>query len=113
VSLSTAVAELNAKPVAFTPTRRRTASTPTAAQTSAKTNGFETLMMGKTTSASPVRATWPVTDTTLSPNRSGSAAASTGYTDDRLPEWSAARRWWTSARASATSVAGGSRPAET
>ena len=70
-------------------------------------------MIGNTTSASPVRATWPVTDTTLSPNRSGSAAASTGYTVDRLPEWSAARRSWTSASASATSGAGGSRPAET
>ena len=50
---STAVSELNASPVLFTPSRRRASSGPRLSHTSANTNGFETLMIVNSTSASP------------------------------------------------------------
>ncbi len=77
-SRSTAYAELNARPVAFTPTRRRTSATPTASPMSAKTNGFETLITVNGVCASPATARSPVTETTASPKASGSASASAG-----------------------------------
>ena len=45
--------ELNARPVAFTPIFSRTSSTPSASQTRANTNGFETLMIVNSWSESP------------------------------------------------------------
>ena len=42
---SIASSELNGRPVALTPTRRRAASGPRTSQTSANTNGFDTLMI--------------------------------------------------------------------
>ena len=50
---STAATELNGRPVAFTPMRSRASSTPADSQTSAKTNGFATLMIVKPASTSP------------------------------------------------------------
>jgi hypothetical protein len=50
---SIAVSELNGKPVALTPILRLSSSGPSAAHTSAKTNGFATLMTVNSTSASP------------------------------------------------------------
>ena len=50
---SMAVSELNGKPVAFSPILRLTSSGPSAAQMSAKTNGFATLMIVNSTSSSP------------------------------------------------------------
>jgi hypothetical protein len=50
---STAARELNAKRVAFTPIRFLNYADPGTAQTSAKTNGFATLMIVNSTSASP------------------------------------------------------------
>lgn len=45
--------ELNASPVALTPMRCRVSSTPRASHTKAKMNGFETLMIENSCSASP------------------------------------------------------------
>ena len=50
---STPSSELNGRPVAFTPIFSRTSSAPSAWQTSAKMNGFETLMIVNGCSASP------------------------------------------------------------
>jgi len=50
---STAAMELNGRPVPLTPTRSRTASGPSCSQTSAKTNGLDTLMIVNSRSASP------------------------------------------------------------
>ena len=50
---STASSELNGSPVLLTPSFARTSSWPRAWQTSAKTNGFETLMIENSLSASP------------------------------------------------------------
>ena len=50
---STADSELNGSPVAFTPTRLRISSGPSCAHTSANTNGFDTLMIVNSWSASP------------------------------------------------------------
>jgi len=61
--------ELNARPVAFTPIFCRTASTPRASHTRAKTNGLETLMIVKSYSASPIEWTLPLLPTTQTPNR--------------------------------------------
>ncbi len=56
---SIASSELNGSPVALTPTALRTASGPTVAQTSAKTNGFATLMSVNSASSSPTPYTSP------------------------------------------------------
>lgn len=110
---STAEAELNGSPVGLTPTRRRTASTPSASQTSANTNGLETLIKVNAASASPTACTAPSTVATASPNRAGSACASTGYTSDSrpsaLPPYSACAR--SSSRATTSST--GRLPVET
>jgi hypothetical protein len=42
---SRAVTELNGSPVALTPSRARASSAPSSSQTSAKVNGFDTLMI--------------------------------------------------------------------
>ena len=57
---STAASELNGRPVALTPTRSRTSSGPSASQTSAKTNGLDTLMIVNSWSASPAAKTRPL-----------------------------------------------------
>ncbi len=75
---STAAAELNGRPVASTPMARCARSTPSASQTSAKTNGFATLITVNPTSASPTAWVWPVTFTTASPNSAGSTRLSAG-----------------------------------
>ena len=75
---STAVSELNAKPVAFTPTLRRISSAPSAAHTSANTNGFATLMIVNSAPASPTPWTPPRAPTTQIPKSSGGACASAG-----------------------------------
>ena len=75
---STAITESNGSPVLFTPSRSRAASWPMAWQTSAKTNGFDTLWMEKLCSASPSERTWPRTLATQMPNRSGDAFANAG-----------------------------------
>ena len=51
---STAATELKARPVALTPILSRTACTPSAWQTSAKTKGFETLMIVNSCAVSPI-----------------------------------------------------------
>ena len=50
---STAASELNGMPVAFTPTGVCSSSGPSRSQASANTNGFETLMIVNSWSASP------------------------------------------------------------
>ena len=111
---STASSELNGSPVAFTPTRSRTRSGPRASQTSAKTNGLETLMIVNSTSASPTSNTSPLVLTTEMANASAEAFASAGI-DAR--ELSVARFRGTAPNASRTRPRtrsrGGSRPVET
>ena len=51
---STAVRELNGRPVALTPRRFRAASAPRTCKISANTNGFDTLMIANGASQSPL-----------------------------------------------------------
>jgi hypothetical protein len=48
-----AASELNGSPVAFAPSRSRASSGPIFSQTSANTNGFDTLMIENSYSMSP------------------------------------------------------------
>ena len=89
---STPSSELNARPVAFTPTFRRTASAPSASQASAKTKGFDTLMMVNGCSQSPAGYTRPLVPTTQMPKRSRGARASAGYTWEFWPSVFALKR---------------------
>ena len=82
---SIAVSELNARPVLLTPSSRRASSGPKLSQTSAKTNGFATLMIANSTSASPTEKTAPFVETTQMPNWSAGTRASAGYTSDTSP----------------------------
>ena len=82
---STAATELKGSPVALTPSLRRASAAPSAEQTRAKTKGLATLMIVNGCSASPALNTVPVTPTTHTPNSSGSAAASAGYTWEGSP----------------------------
>ena len=82
---STASRELNGSPVALAPMSDRTRSEPSASQTSAKTNGFETLMIANSSSASPTVWRSPLVATTAIPKRSGGASRSAGYTGDVSP----------------------------
>jgi hypothetical protein len=75
---STASIELNGRPVLLTPTRSRTASAPSRSHTSAKTNGFDTLMIVNSESASPAVKTRPLVAATAIPNASAGARASAG-----------------------------------
>jgi hypothetical protein len=50
---STAASELNGNPVAFAPSLVRASSGPIVSQTSANTNGFDTLMIENLYSVSP------------------------------------------------------------
>ena len=75
---STAITESKGRPVALTPSRARASWAPIASQTSANTNGFDTLWMEKGTSASPTACTRPYTFTIATPNRFGDASASAG-----------------------------------
>jgi hypothetical protein len=75
---STAASELNGRPVPLAPSLVRTSAAPKRSQTSAKTNGFETLMMANSWSTSPAPWTRPFTPMTQMPNRSGRARASAG-----------------------------------
>ena len=75
---SIAASELNARPVLLAPSRRRASSGPRLSQTRAKTNGFATLMIVNSISASPTEKTAPCVATTQMPNRSGGTRASAG-----------------------------------
>ena len=75
---STAISELNGKPVLLTPRRCRAASYPIASQTSAKTNGLETLWIENAVSTSPISKNRPPAPTTQIPNSPGDALASAG-----------------------------------
>ena len=75
---SSAITELNGRPVLFTPTVSSTASGPSASQTSANTNALETDWMENSCRASPTLWEAPVTETMLRPNSAGSASASAG-----------------------------------
>ena len=75
---SIAASALNGRPVALTPMRWRAASGPRASQTSAKTNGFDTLMMVKGKSQSPAAWIAPLAPTKQRPKRSGGTRASAG-----------------------------------
>ena len=75
---STAATELNGRPVPFTPSRSRASSWPSRSQTSANTNGLDTLMIVNSCSASPAPCTCPSTATTQIPNRSAGTVASAG-----------------------------------
>ena len=82
---STASTELNASPVALTPIRSRIAAGPSRSQTRANTNGFETLMIVNSRSASPTAYALPSVLTTQMPNRSSGTRASAGYTFETAP----------------------------
>jgi hypothetical protein len=82
---STAASELKASPVAFTPTRRRTSSGPSAWQTRANTNGLATLMTANSYLASPAAWTLPLVPAAQIPNSPAGTAASAGYTRERSP----------------------------
>jgi hypothetical protein len=75
---SIAASELNGRPVAFTPTRSWTSSGPRSSHTSAKRNGFETLMIANSYRASPTAKTAPLIPTTHRPKRSGDTRARAG-----------------------------------
>ena len=75
---SIAVTALNGSPVAFTPSRSRAPVAPITSQTSAKTKGFDTLMIAKAWSASPTAWTAPSVPTTQMPKRSAGTRASAG-----------------------------------
>jgi hypothetical protein len=75
---STASSESNARPVAFAPTRTRSSTAPTTWATRANTNGFATLMIVNSTSASPTAKTSPLVPVTQTPNSSGETRASAG-----------------------------------
>jgi len=57
---SMAASELNGNPVAFAPSLARASSGPITSQTSANTNGFDTLMMENWCSMSPAPKTRPL-----------------------------------------------------
>ncbi len=75
---STASSGLNARPVASTPIRAVTVSSPTASHTRARTKGFATPMSAKGRPESPAADTLPDTPTTAIPKRSGATRASAG-----------------------------------
>ena len=75
---STAISELNGKPVLLTPRRSRASSYPSVSQTRANTNGLETLWIENRAATSPISNDRPQGPTTAIPNRSGDASASTG-----------------------------------
>ena len=75
---STAMTELKGKPVLLTPSACRAASYPRLSQTSANTNGLETLWIENTVSMSPTSTVPPRTPARLIPNRSGDATARAG-----------------------------------
>lgn len=75
---SIAASELNGSPVLLTPSRSRASRGPRSSQTSATTNGFDTLMIENSWSASPALKTLPSFATTATPNRPGSTEASAG-----------------------------------
>ena len=75
---SMAITELKARPVAFTPRRRRASSWPTASQTRAKTKALEMLWMENGTAASPTEVPKPLTPQMLTANWDGSALARAG-----------------------------------
>lgn len=110
---STAAAELNGRPVALAPTRRRASEAPSARHTSAKTKGLATLMMVNGWSASPAVKTAPLTPTTHTPNMPGSAAASAGYTWEGCPSAVSRYRSCAPATRAETVDAPGRLPVET
>lgn len=75
---SSAMTELNARPVLLTPTRACTRSCPTACDASANTKAFEIDWIVKRMPTSPASWMPPLTPTTLRPNHAGSASASAG-----------------------------------
>ena len=75
---STAMTELNGRPVPLTPSSSRARVAPISWSTRAKTNGLETLCSEKGCVASPTETTLPSTPTTEMPNSAGSTAASAG-----------------------------------
>src|SRR5579883_2642850 len=75
---STAANELNGRPVAFAPSFSRACSGPTAWQTAAKTNGFDTLIIENSYSASPAAWISPLVPATQTPNKSLGTAANAG-----------------------------------
>lgn len=110
---STAVRELNGSPVPLAPSFSRASSAPTSSQTSAKTNGFDTLMMVNARSASPAVKRWPFVPATQMPKRSAGTFASAGYTSEVRPSRSAANRACASSTQRWTVSGGGRRPVET
>src|SRR6516165_6912598 len=82
---STAASELKGKPVAFAPSFWRACSGPTAWQTAANTNAFDTLMMENSYSVSPTAWISPLVPATQMPNRSLGTSANAGYTCELLP----------------------------
>ena len=62
----------------LTPRRCRAVSYPIALQTSAKTNGLETLWIENAVSTSPISMNRPMAPTTQIPNSPGDALASAG-----------------------------------
>ena len=73
---SIAITELNGSPVALTPSLARASSPPSACRTSANTNGFETLWIENSTSASPTAKISPVVPATAIAKSSEGTAAS-------------------------------------
>ena len=82
---STAASELNGRPVALAPIFRRISSGPSDWQTSANTNGFATLMIANSASASPAAHSSPLVATTQMPKSSRGTRASAGYTLEISP----------------------------
>jgi hypothetical protein len=75
---SIAAIELNGSPVALAPSCSRARLAPIAWQTSAKTNGFDTLITENATSVSPTSNTAPLVAVTQMPKRSSGTRASAG-----------------------------------
>ena len=110
---STAANELNGSPVLFTPSRPRTSSGPSASQTSAKTNGLETLMIENSTSASPTVVDVAARGDDADAEQVGRHAGERGIDRRARAVGVRAKRACASARSSRTRSAGGRCPVET
>ena len=75
---STAMTESKGRPVAFVPSRSRARSAPIASQTSANTNGLDTLWMENEVVASPTAIVWPLTPAMHAPKAWRGARARAG-----------------------------------
>src|SRR5262245_46559367 len=110
---SMAAIELNGRPVALAPSCSRACAAPTSWQTSAKTKGFDTLMIENSTSVSPTSNTAPLVAATQMPKSAAGTRANAGWTPEFAPSVFDANRSCASVSSAVTVAASGRCPVET